>query len=710
MHPKSRAVILASASMLALSTASFAQDESSKVIVLDAITISAGGDNSGPAEGYVASYNQTGTKTDTPMLETQQSTSVVTQQQIKDQGAQNLGQTLNYSAGIVGQPYGADPRFDSPVIRGFEARQAQYLNGLRMIRGFGAPAIETYGLEQVEVMRGPSSALFGEGSLVGIINQVQKRAQFDDFNEAGLSYGTNDNAQVFFDLNRAPSDNLAWRLTGIGKDGSTQIEELTDTRGYLAGALRWQIDDATLVDVLISHQKDSPISPPGVPYWTSQIADGDYLRDFYAGYPSYDDSDRKMTNIGTELRHEFDNGWQLTQGFRYQKVDWDYKGFYVSQTNTDPLIGLGGSHQIEDASTVNLDTRLSGEVTTGAVNHRLLFGLDMRKWDSIADTTFSNVPGIDWRNPNYGISVTPDDWYHVIKDVQQTQAGIYVQDEMSIDKWRASFALRHDRVKLEGNSYQEDFVNGGYTTTPVDQTDSKTTGRAGVSYIFDSGFAPYVSYATSFQPQENLGPKGNTLAPAEGEQWEVGLKYEPIAFDGFFSIAAYDLEETNVDKYLVNGPDGQGNYPIGKVKSKGVEIEGTAELAQGWAIRGAYAYNETEQVEYDTFGTALADNGKELPNAPNHSASLWLTRGFDNGLRVGGGLRYVGSRYGDFANTYTLAPITTVDLGATYSADKYEASLNITNLLDETYLANCGSFGCYYGEGRGITAKVSYKW
>lgn len=720
MHSSFRILQLAGVSAIALATAVQAQDDQD-VIVLDAITITAYDEANGPASGYVASYNQTGTKTDTPMLETQQSVSVVTSKQIKDQGAQNLGQALNYSAGIVGQPYGDDPRFDSPIIRGMPTDEAQYLNGLRMVRAFAAPAIETYGLEQVEVLRGPSSSLFGANEPAGVINQVQKRAQFDEFNEVGLSYGTNNSTSLFFDVNRAVNDDVAYRLTGIGRDEATQIDEITDKRGYLSAALRWYVSDATMIDFLASYQEDSPITPPGVPYWTTRLADDEYLRDFYAGYPSTDSSDRKMSNIGLEIRHDFDNGWQLTQGFRYQKVDWEYLGFDVSRDqgfdpdNSHPdfdptnspspdVIDMNSIDQKEDASTINLDTRLSGEITTGSVNHRLLFGMDLRQWDGYARTDFIRVPEIDWRDPDYDIPVTGERTYTGIKDLVQTQIGIYAQDEISVGNWRGSVALRHDWSKQTGTGFVDYLGSESYPDQH--RKDEATTGRIGLSYVFDNGVAPYVSYATSFLPQygqnTGLAASGNPLKPKKSKQWEVGVKYKPTGFDGFFTAAIYDLTQKNVNRFTtIDGAP--GTYQIGEVKSKGLELEATAELAKGWSLRAGYAYNETEQK-------GGAEDGKALPNAPKHNASIWLDRDFGNGIRVGGGLRYIGERFGNASNSFEMDDVTLVDLGASYTRDNVEASLNIQNLTDETYIASCSDFGCFYGQGRAVNAKVSYKW
>ncbi|WP_265500869.1 TonB-dependent siderophore receptor [Paracoccus beibuensis] len=683
-------------SVIALSTSAAVAQNAQQPVALDPIVLTATTDIAAQQEGYVASYGQVATKSDTPLAETQQSISVVTSQQIEDQNAQTLGQALRYTAGVLGEPFGTDPRFDSPTIRGFEARSSQYVNGLRQLRYMGAPAFETYGVQQVEVLKGPNSSLYGAGSPSGIINQVQKRAQADDFNEVGVGYDSNDAGQLFFDVNRAPSDVLSWRLTGIARDNKTQISELTNERGYLGAALRYTPDAMTTIDVIGSYTEDAPISPPGVPYPLTRIADGEDLRDEYFGEPGYDDSDRKMANFGVEISHELENGWTLGQGFRYEKFDWEYTGHYVSGLTEDGLsVTRGANYQLENTTGINLDTRMSNTLNTGAMTHDVLVGLDIRQYDADTTTQFFYGQPINWQDPDYGSLPTTPAWYTSIQDVQLRQIGVYAQDEISVGNWRGSLALRHDWTDLSGT----DFTNFA-GESEIDQSDNALTGRAGLSYVMANGVMPYVSYSTSFDPEIGIDDTtGETLKPTEGKQWELGVKYQPTDYNALFTAAIYDLTQENLTRNVGAGVIRQ----VGKVESRGLELEATAELAQGWDIRASYAYNETEQV-------GGPEDGLEMPNAPRHLASLWVDRNFDNGFRAGGGLRHIGSRKGDFGNTFDLDSVTMVDLGASYTQGNVEATLNLNNITDEVYLANCGSFGCYYGEGRTLSAKVAYKW
>jgi len=688
-----RIALFAGASLLALHAAAFAQDAATTE--LNEIVVSGEGDPTAPTEGYVAKDAAAGTKTATPVLETQRSVSVVTRDEIDDRGAQTLGQALSTTAGVIGEPFGADPRFDSPVLRGFDMRQAQYLNGLRLMRSSGAPSYDIYGLERVEVLKGPASSLYGSGTPAGVINMVQKHAQFKDAYEAGTGVSIDGDAEVFIDANKALSDTFAARLTGKLSQTEEDIDELTNKRGYLGLATRWSPTDATTVDFLASYQKDAPITPAGIPFDLTGQGNDDSLRDLYIGDPAIDESDRRMINIGYELHHEFDNGWALDQSARFQKFDWDYTGFYVSGFTAPSTVNRGVIFQDEDTWTANLDTRFSGEVDTGAIDHKLLFGLDLRKYGDNTTTEFASASDLDITSPTSATVAAP--FYTKTDDLTLEQVGIYAQDELSFDKWRATLGIRHDWTDQQGTS----------GTTVIDQQDSATTGNVGLSYLFDSGLAPYVSYATSFDPVIGTDIDTNTLKPTTGEQWEVGLKYQPTSFDGLFSIALYDLTQDNVSVTVTEGGV-SGIRQIGQVKSRGIEIEGAAEIAMGWSVKAAYSYNDAEQV-----GT---NDGKMPANMPRHSGSVWLAYDFAEdtalaGLSVAGGIRYIGERFGDNANTYELDPVALVDLAAKYKVtDKATLAVNLNNLTDETYVANCGSFGCYYGAGRSVMGTLTVRW
>ncbi|SDD71391.1 iron complex outermembrane recepter protein [Paracoccus isoporae] len=698
-HPR-QILLLAGVSTAALAAAAAAQDPAvtpagqgaeNPVFVLGTIYLDAE-----DVAGYVASGAQVA-KSLTPLAESQKSVSVVTEAQIDDQGASNLGESLGYTAGIYGQPFGADPRFNAPTLRGFESDKAQYVNGLRQGRFFGAVDYELYGMQQVEVLRGPSSSLYGAGMPAGIINQVQKRAQTGDFGEAGVGIDSHDGKRVFFDVNREASEALSWRLTGIGKDMQTQIDELGNERGYLAGAVRWSPDALTTIDLLASYTADAPISPVGIPFGLTELADGEDLRELYVGQTNWDDSDRKMWNLGVEVSHDLDSGWTLSQGFRYEKLDWDYTGTYVSTgavIDADGSFFRGASRQSEESESVSLDTRLTGEAVTGQATHQLLFGMDLRRYEAEESSLIeSDRTRFDWNDPdNQGplpvFAGGPNSGAVTLR-----QVGIYAQDEVMLGNWRMTGGLRYDWAEQSGVQYN----------VPAEFDETKLTGQASLGYQFGNGVLTYLSYATSFDPQTGINENEEPLKPTEGEQWELGLKYQPTAFDGLFTAAIYDLTQTNVNQWAGSSASGVNLYrQIGEVRSRGLELEASAALSAAWEIRASYAYNDTEQRG----GT---NTGQPMWNAPKHSAGIWLDHDFGNGLRSGGGIRHIGSRM-DISNTRELDSVTLLDMGASYTRGNLEGSLNVSNLTDEVYLSTCGWFGCYYGEGRTLSAKMTYTW
>lgn len=679
-------------------------------IKLDPIIIdgSRGEDPKAPVSGYVAKTSSSATKTGKPLLETPQSISVITKDQIEAQNAQTIGEVLGYTAGVSGEPFGPDPRFDSPNIRGFDGRQMQYLNGLKMMRTAGAPAVEVYGLERVEVLRGPASVMFGQGNPGGLINMVSKRPVFERFAEVGGQFGTHDYYQGTFDFGGpvTKDSDFAYRLTGLVRNAGEQTDSLDNDRYFIAPALTWQPDEDTRLTILTSVQHDNPSTPSALPKELTLNSTGNRLsRDFFVGDKSFDESDRTLTNLGYEFEHRFDDTWTFRQNVRYSNFDWEYQALGMATAGLAQnarTIRRSATFQDELLNTFNVDNNLQAEFTTGKIEHTVLMGLDYRYFDNDVKTEFWSATPLDAFDPVYGgpITLGPRTLYAKV-DSKLTQIGAYVQDELVLDNWRATLGLRQDWASTRGGS-----TNASGVTRPLDSDDEKMTGRAGLSYVFDNGIAPYVSYATSFEPVP-VSATGGVLEPTTGEQIEVGVKYQPENWNGFLTAALYDLRQKNVLTTVVVGGN-PVSAQIGEVRVKGLELEAVASLSQGFDVRAAYTYMDARIVEGP-------NDGNRPDNLPEHSASLWLNYKFQensvlDGLGVGGGVRYVGQRFGDVKNTFDLDSVALVDAALSYEKNGYKASLNVRNLADKNYVSTCGTFGCYYGEGRTIMGKLTRSW
>jgi iron complex outermembrane receptor protein len=696
---------LLGASLLALSaTGALAQEvDDGRPTFLGVIDLQAGENPTAPLDGPVASSAAT-TKTGTPIAEVQSSVSVVPRDLIEAQGATNLAEALGYTAGVITENYGADPRFDSLFLRGFNLENDKFLDGLRLMRSTqyptSAPSFELYGIERVEVLRGPVSVLYGAGTPAGLVNLVQKRAQADgDFTELGFGFDSNGSAHVFGEANRVVDDRFAYRITGKLGNARTDVEEIDNERAYLGFSASYALTEMTEIEVMVSHHDDAPISPTGVPNGFVGVYDLDDMRDFNFADDSLNSSDRKMTTLSFGVTHEFDNGWKLNGTFRYTDFDWAYENIYISG-NTGSVVDRGVIDQREDFDSIAFDLRLAGNVTTGGIEHALTFGIDAQKFKETAYTGFAGVDSIDYLNPVYGGITVGATTYEANKTVDAEQYGIYAVDEMSLGDWRATLGLRHDWTRQSGGNVTT------FGTTDFGRKDAATTGHASLGYAFDNGVNVYLAYATSFLPQVGTTSDGDQLEPTRGKQWELGAKWQPADFDGLFTASMFDLTEFNRTTVVDAGPPIQTDQ-IGEANIQGLELEGVAVLGNGWTVKGAYTYAKTE---------IIGDNdGNELANTPRHAAALWLSHeiqtGSFAGLTLSGGLGHIGSRWSSDANTTELEAVTLLDLGANYAWDNgMELQVNLNNVTDEAYVSAVGFSSSYIGDGRNLAANLTYKW
>ncbi|ABC23195.1 TonB-dependent siderophore receptor [Rhodospirillum rubrum ATCC 11170] len=686
------------------------------VTVADPVTVEAAPlrqSPTGPVAGFVAERSITATKTDTPIVETPQAIAVVTADQMDKRAVQNVGQALGYAAGVVAQPSGADARYDVPQIRGFSVAEGQYLNGLRIMRGFGAPSVEVYGLERIEALRGPSSVLYGQASPGGLLNMISKRPVDEAFGEITVEAGSEKRFQGGFDLGGPIADDLplTYRLTGVVRDSGTQMDHIDDDRYFLAPAVTWKSDDqATRVTLLTQVQHDRSGSPLGLPLAGTLYDNplGKLSRDLYLGEPDFDESARTQWSLGYEAERRVNDQVTLRQNARYMALDWDYQGLYYAGLASDNRTAYRGtSYQNEDLDTVNVDTQ--GEVTlgTGPLAHTVLGGVDVRYFDAHTKSLFGSAPSIDIYNPVYGQAIAAPTGSATDKTQRMTQVGLYVQDQIRWHDWQLTAGLRHDvatiRTKIKGKG-------GGK------QDDAATTGRVGLSYIFDFGLVPYLSYSTSFDPQTGTAAPqrgGGNFDSSQGRQYEAGMKFQPKGYNSFLAASLFDLTQTNVKSSdpLYSGYSVQ----TGEITVQGFELEALASLYEGLNLSASYTLQEAEIT-----GGAASEKGNRPANVPSQTASLWVDYTIQPqsavgklglaGIGLGGGVRYVGERYGDNANTIKLESNTVFDAEIGYERETWKVALNLNNLTDEDTIGTCTAFGCYYGDGRTVVGKLTYRW
>jgi iron complex outermembrane receptor protein len=350
---------------------------------------------------------------------------------------------------------------------------------------------------------------------------------------------------------------------------------------------------------------------------------------------------------------------------------------------------------------VTLDNQLDGSVDTGAINHRLLVGVDYQHRNNNVTSSYGSFPAIDAFNPVYGADPLSISVYGREKHKLE-QTGIYVQDQMSLDRWRLTLGGRHDQVKITNSNK----IGDTHDTLEKDHISS----RAALMYLFDSGFAPYVSYSTAFTPTSFTDENGKILQPMKGKQWEAGLKFQPEGSQTMYSASVYRINQNNIaTKVEPTDP----YRAIGEIESEGVELEAVGQLTDNLRLQAAYTYND---IRYKK--SSPEEQGKRAVYAPRNQASAWLSydvkAGALNGLTLGSGVRYVNGITSDRENTHTLPSYTLVDLAVGYDLSNVglkglSAQVNVNNLTDKRYVASCNSANyCYFGAERSIVGSLSY--
>ncbi|CAD5358798.1 Ferrioxamine B receptor [Citrobacter freundii] len=661
----------------------------------------------------VTSQMQSGaTKLATPDIETPQSVSIVTREQFEEQGATSVRQAVSYTPGVYSNQIGASNRFDYIVLRGFSDGSLDnvYLDGLKMMgdtNSHSSLVVDPWFLEDIEVVRGPASVLYGRSSPGGIVALTSRKPSFDAGGEVKMFAGNNNQRGAAFDVTGALDDNdrVAARLSGMTRYADSQFGPLKEERYALMPSLTWRITDQTRLDLMAYLHRDPeggshsglPYDGTVVPHYGQKISNT-----FYEGENDYDKYDRRENMVGYNIEHMFDSGWSVRQKLRYLHTDVELNQVYAAGWLNETELNRGYSGSDEKMSAITLDNQLDGSFDTWQVNHRLLVGFDYQDRSNNTTGYYGAFPPIDAFNPVYGAKPDYIDMYAREKH-KLRQTGYYLQDQMSWDRWRITLGGRYDQVSVSNIDKIKD------TRSDLDKNNFST--RAALLYLFDNGFAPYVSYSTAFTPTSFADENGNLLDPMKGKQWEAGLKYEPEGLNSQFSASVFRINQTNIaTKEEPTDP----YRSIGEIESEGVELEAISQLTDSFRLQAAYTYTD---IRYKK--SSPEEQGKRAVYAPRNQASAWLSydvkSGPLDGLTLGSGVRYVNGITSDRLNTHTLPSYTLVDMVIGYDLTNIgikglSAQLNVNNLTDKRYVAACNSLSyCYFGAERSIVGSVSWK-
>lgn len=634
----------------------------------------------------------------TAVARTPQAISVITEEQVREQGAQSVQEAVRYVAGVTGEAFGNDGRNDSVFVRGVAPRY--YLDGLRYDFGFYTPRNEIYALERLEVLKGPAGSLYGSGSVGGVVNQVSKRPLFGRAAEVGFLRGTYDRTQVEADATGTldAAGTLAGRLVAVGRLSDTPTETVRDDRLLIAPSLTWRPTAATSLTVLGRYQRDwAGTISNFVPIAASlRAAPGRRLpTDRFLGEPGYDQYHTE-TRSGTVLfDHAFGPNLRVGSRTRYSDAPVDYRGLYPdSYANpAQPFLDADRRRLNRFAFDLALDQRsivtdhhVAGAFGTPGLRHHVLAGVDYHDYRRGSETAFGQVTGIDAYAPAYGTFVAPAP----VRDRTSglNQLGFYAQDRIEIGpRVEVTLGVRRDRATNRAEA-------------AADQTSHATTYRAALLVDAGRGVRPYVSYAESFDPVVGADARGGAYQPRRGRQYEAGVKWQ-LAPAALLSVAAYQITETN--RLTPDPVNPFFSIQTGEADLRGVEVEGRGRLA-GFDLVSALTFADTEVTRSNT----AAELGRPLPSVPRRQYSLFASRGFAVGpeavLRLGGGVRHVGdSHSGDLRTPgHTLG-----DLFAALDWREWTLRVNANNVTDEEYYSTCLQRGdCFLGVRRTVVGSI----
>ncbi|MFT4275889.1 MAG: TonB-dependent siderophore receptor [Rhodopseudomonas sp.] len=667
-----------------------------------------------PVPGFVPSVSASGTKTDTKLIETPQSVSVISRDNLDARGVDTITQALQYTAGVATQSAGADPRYDQAKIRGFETNGfSNFRDGLRDTANgsayFSVFRNEPYGVQRVDVVKGPASVMYGQSAPGGLVDLISKRPTEQAFGEVVGLVGTADRLQGAFDVG-GPIDKdktLLYRLTGVLRDSDAQIakfsDKVKDNRAYIAPAVTWRPTNDTTLTILSDYQHD--VFGNAFPVSVGTVRGGKIVNvsalPLFLGDPSFNTFDQTQYRIGYQFEHRFSDDLIVRSRARYGHVDLEYRyvTFAGTPLDTQTVFPRVSRRVLENSDTFNTDNHVIAKVSTGSLQHTLLLGTDYQAFQLGGQQFGGTAPSLSRIAPVYDVPIaTPTAPLQSYKQ-NINQAGIYLQDQVKLQNWILTLGGRYDAA-------QQTTLNR-ITGSPQTSDDTAFSKRAGLTYVFDSGLAPYVAYSESFLPTAGVDFGGSAFKPTTGKQYEGGLKFQPNR-DLLMTAAVFELTQNNV---LTADPLHQNyNIQTGQVRSRGFELEMLAKPVAGLNLIGTYTLQDV-RITASTNG----DVGNVPILTPRNMASAFadytLQTGPLAGWGFGAGVRYIGQSYMETSNSLVNAAYTVFDAGLHYRQPKgMNFALNVKNIGNNESTLCTVSGGCQYITPRVVTATASYRW
>ncbi len=677
------------------------------------------------AAKYVPEESISANKSDIPLIETPQSVSVITRDQIDLLNFIDAQQAVRYAAGAYGENYGPDLRYDFVTVRGFTPKQ--YIDGLAapVSTSIYSTGVDLYAFQSFDVLKGPVSSLYGNAPPGGIYDEISRRASFRPDGEFGYTYGTDAYKEARGTVTGPLiGDAVAGRLTGLYLDRDAERDFVSAKRGLVAPTFTWRIAPRTTFTGLFYYQYDEVRGDTNgfLPVYGTLLPNpiGMVNRDVNLGDPN-NLYRRNQYSIGYDFAHGFTDTIvfhsNLKWSWYHERQPTEVYGGGGLINTTDPTmpsyfrtVQQYNFPYAEDVESLATDNRLDLNFGSGALKHKAIVGIDYRRVGNLANFGFVFANTIDLFHPVYlpQADLTPG-YTTPFNNENLKQTGAYVQDQIQFGDLYFLLGGRYDTVKIDNE----------IASPATETTQHKFTYRAGVNYLTESGVAPYIAFGTSFEPV--LGQDSVTNAPfkpSSGRQIEGGVKFDAREFGNgvklFATAALFKITQSNVVSTLPSITPVFGTQ-TGEVEVKGGELEFVARIHDQLSLNGSYSYNDSDVTKSST----PAEIGSPLPTTPKNKISLFadytVQRGGLAGLGIGFGGRYnstsAGSLPGPFNPTVYFGEAATLfDAIVHYDMPSWRLAINGSNVFDKVYVARCsGPAGCTYGAGRQVLGTVTWK-
>jgi catecholate siderophore receptor len=647
----------------------------------------------GTADGY-RPVDANAVKTPTPLVDVPQTITVLTREQLDDQGVTQLGDALRYVPGVVlGQGEG---HRDQITLRGQNTTADFYLDGLRDDTQYYR---SLYNIERVEVLKGANALLFGRGGGGGVINRVSKTPDLD--RTKGQASANVDSFGAFAlaaDLNQPLTDKIGGRLNATYEEFDNHRQDFEGRFIGVNPTLAFEPGDATRVELAYNYDDDRRITDRGVPSLGGKPLTG--FDDTFFGRTDLNIATVKAHIAQARVDHDLADNLSFNVLGQYSHTDKYYGNVFassaVSNANTVGLTGYD-SGTLRDSWVGQANLVWTGQ--TGGIGHTLLAGVEAADQDTQAtrrNTTSNAIVTLAERITVPSFSYGPFT-NNTRTNVRTLSA--YLQDQVELASFLQLVAgVRFDEFRITGRNA----INNVGTS----RTDRKWSPRFGVVIKPQSNMSFYGSFTRSFLPQSGdqfgaLDPVQATLAPEQFENLEAGVKWD-INPGLAFTAAAYRLDR---DNSRFNNPITGLPELSGKTRTKGIELQLAGRVMPDLQVSMGYTLQDGEVRSQ----TTAAPVGRKLAQLPRHQFAAWTRYDVTKQIGIGLGVTHQSDSFATISNAVTLPAFTRVDAAVFYDvSDRFSVQLNVENLTDTDYFPAAHTDN-NISTGEPLNARISVK-